>query len=81
MYSSIDPCIREHYNRTFGPAFAFPKLGFGIGAGLFAYASYFNFSVPTRAAYLALPLMLDLFWSMRSPQSQIRSSEFLDWVF
>ena len=81
MYSSIDPAIRDHFNRTFGGGFAFPKTGFGVGAGLFAYATYFNFSVPTRLAFVALPVFLDLFWSMRNPESQIRSAQFLDWVF
>ena len=81
MYESIDPAIRDHFNRTFGGFFRLPQLGTAIGGGLFAYASFFNFSIPTRVMMFAVPLALDWFRTMRNPESQVRSAQLLDWVF
>jgi hypothetical protein len=51
-----------------------------VGGGLFAYATVFNFTIPTRAVLLAVPLVLDFI--RESPDSRVESkaSEFLDWV-
>ena len=69
MYEAIDPCIRTYYSRTFNTGSFVPKVGLGIGASLFAYASIFNFSVPTRIAYFVVPLVIDILRTSRDTRS------------
>ena len=52
-----------------------------IGVGLFAYSTIFNFTVATRFMYFLAPVCVGYYWSRRSPKEEIRTSEFLDWVF
>lgn len=35
------------------------KVGLGLGAGLLAYTTIFNCSVPTRAVLFVLPIVAD----------------------
>lgn len=81
MYEAIDPCVRKNFKRAFGGRFDFPIVGAAVGAGLFAYASLFNFTVATRAMYFVLPIFAGYFWTRRTPKEEVATSEFLDWVF
>lgn len=52
-----------------------------VGVGLFTYATIFNFTIATRFMYLVTPLFVGYYWSRRGPKEEIKTSEFLDWVF
>jgi len=58
-----------------------PKVGLAVGTGLLAYSTIFNFSIPTRIMYFALPVFAGYVWGRRTTSSEVQTSEFLDWVF
>lgn len=82
-YSNINPDIRTHFTNVFNATFfnQAQKTGLGIGAGLLAYSTIFNFSIPTRVMYFALPAFVGYVWGRRNTHSEVETSNFLDWVF
>jgi hypothetical protein len=51
-----------------------------VGGGLFTYATVLNFTIPTRAVLLGIPLVLDFLRQTPDSLVESRTSEFLDWV-
>lgn len=80
LYKRIDPCIATHFNRTFNSGFNLPLVGLAIGGSLFAYSTYFAFSVPTRIALTLVPVTLDWLRTTRDARNEHHTLEFLDWV-
>ena len=80
MYKNINPCIASDYNRTFNHNLPIPKLGLVAGFGLYAYAFVFNFSIPARSVFFAVPVVLDFIRLGSNALVESKSSEFLDWV-
>jgi hypothetical protein len=80
LYKNINPSVSSHFNRTFNNNWHLPKLGLALGGGLFAYASLFNFTIPTRTMLLVAPIVIDYLRISSDPLVEAKSAEFLDWV-
>jgi hypothetical protein len=80
LYKNIDPCIATHYNKTFSGSFNIPYIGLGVGAGFFAYSSYFGFTVPTRIVLSVVPIAIDWLWRSSDARNEQKSLDFLRWV-
>ena len=80
MYEGINPCVRDYFNRTFNASYNFPKYGLGIGVTLFAFSTISNFSVPSRLVLFTVPVFIDILRRSRDTKSEIKTSEFLDWI-
>jgi hypothetical protein len=80
LYKNINPCIATDYNRTFDHNIPIPKLGLALGGGMFGFATIFNFTIPMRTMFLAVPILIDFFRISSDSLVEARTSEFLDWV-
>ena len=80
IYKNINPSISSDFNRTFNNNLHLPKLGLALGGGLFAYASLFNFTIPSRAMLLVAPVFIDYLRISSDPFVEAKSAEFLEWV-
>lgn len=80
LYKNINPNISSDFDRTFNHNLPIPKWGFVMGAGLFGYASLFNFSIPMRSVLFIAPIVIDVFRRSSDSLVESKSSEFLDWV-
>jgi hypothetical protein len=67
LYKNIDKCVVTHFNRTFNSNLSIPYAGVGIGGSLFAYSTYFNFSIPTRFMLTIAPIAIDWLRITRDP--------------
>jgi len=74
LYKNINPCISSDFNKTFNNNWTVPKSGLVVGGGLFAYASLLNFTIPTRAMFLAAPIVLDFFRMSSNSLIECRTS-------
>ncbi len=80
MYKNINPNITDDYTRTFKGKFNLPVWGLIGGTSLFAYGSYFNFSVPTRLVLFAVPIFVNYLWRISDVKNQQNTLDFLNWV-
>ena len=80
LYKNIDPCIVTHFNRSFNSGWHLPSIGLAIGGALFAYSSYFAFTIPTRVVLTAVPIAVDWLRVLRDPKNEQHSLDFLNWV-
>jgi len=55
-------------------------VGLGVGAGLFAYSSYFAFTIPTRIVLPLVPIVIDWLWRSSDVRNEQKSLDFLRWV-
>ncbi len=79
-YKNIDPCIATHFNRTFNSSWNLPYAGLATSGGLFAFSSYFSFSIPTRIVLTAVPVLIDWLRITRDPINEQHTLDFLNWV-
>lgn len=80
IYEELNPCIRTHFARTFNVGSGLSTFGIISSASVFAFTSYCNFSIQARLMLTFIPFAFDLYRNSRNPWSEIKSSEFLDWV-
>ena len=57
-----------------------PKLGLGVGGGLFAFTTVFNCTIPTRAVLTVLPIVIDYMRISSDAGNESRTADFLNWV-
>jgi hypothetical protein len=52
----------------------------GLGGSFFAFSTYFNFSIPTRAVLSFVPIAIDWLRLTRDPINEQHTLNFLNWV-
>jgi hypothetical protein len=80
LYREVDPCIATHFNRTFNSTLVLPRVGLAVGGSLFAFSTYFGFTVPTRLVLTAVPVAIDWLRTTRDAKNEHQVLAFLDWV-
>jgi hypothetical protein len=76
LYQTIDPSISKHFHNTFSASFLrlIPIVGLTIGGGLVVFGTAFNFSIPMRFMHFALPVIVDYWFNLRNPKSELATS-------